>query len=92
MAWHLACARPDTVSHIEFACVDDGVAHVALDKNGVGTSNYFDKYVKVTNGNLALDFDGEVLGWGIQIKEDWLKRATCQVFNADVSDSLRSGL
>mmetsp|Transcript_15088 Transcript_15088/g.17727 ORF Transcript_15088/g.17727 Transcript_15088/m.17727 type:complete len:414 (+) Transcript_15088:170-1411(+) len=90
MAWQMLCAsNPGTCSHIELACVDDGIAQIKLDpKSGEYSTKYFQPAVQVKNGKFSLKHHDEkpIVGWGIQMNKQWLAASSQVIFSPD-SDS-----
>jgi L-alanine-DL-glutamate epimerase-like enolase superfamily enzyme len=110
MCWHLLCAcahekarnpsssnREEYRGHLELGCVDDGLAQVTLNQDGLYECKAFTPALRVRNGKFSLalphDCDGgstststttgffHCKGWGITMKQSWVSSAVERKFS-----------
>jgi L-alanine-DL-glutamate epimerase-like enolase superfamily enzyme len=99
MSWHLTCACVHTKKrhlaasaelpqggYLELGCVDDGLAQVTLDDDGLYHCKAFSPALRVRNGHFSLAFPDEYggdmtcKGWGITMNRDWISNAVERKF------------
>jgi len=87
ICWQLLCASPNAASHMELACVDDGIAQIMLDsKTGIFQNDYFQPAIQVERGMFKLLSSTSIVGWGIKMNENFIKNSTRISFSDTTAD------
>ena len=69
-SFHLLAAAPNAFSHIECACVDDGICQMPIGDDGTSASPIFCAPFYFRDGAVEMPSDG--YGWGVRVRSDFI--------------------